>query len=189
MYDRSLVLQGAGRGVRGEDGTLTRTAPCPPSIFSHPFRSADNGFAGGGGDGPEHAWVEVLVEGVKGVPVSEAREAPGQKPGSLGKFGAAVEVGGEAEFQGGLPRQLHFGQEQQAPVRLDFQDPEKIQGIADCGVRWGGAGRAGARSRPGDGLARRGWPIRRRRSTSRFGRRSGRRPARPPAGVALRRTR
>ena len=63
---------------------LSKPQPPPPiSFFPHPFWADHDGFAGGRGDGPEHALVDLFVEGVQAIPVGDAQEAVGEKAGHL----------------------------------------------------------------------------------------------------------
>ena len=71
-----------------------------------------------------------MVEGNQTIPVNYACQAPGQKSRGLFKFHLAVSLRGEVKLQDGLPRQFHFGQQQEAVGRLYLQDPPEIQGIS-----------------------------------------------------------
>jgi len=59
-------------------------------VGGHRFRSKTDGFAGRPGDGLEHAPVNPVMKGLQGVPVQEPPQAPGQKPGYLAQFRAAL---------------------------------------------------------------------------------------------------
>ena len=84
-------------------------------------------------------WVAIVdaredefVQGVEGVPISQAGHAMGVENGRLSQGATpAVLVGLHIKAKPGPTRQLHFRDEHEAHTRFDGFHPPPIEGIAD----------------------------------------------------------